>query len=298
MTGTDRASRAPERAQTHTAALLLIAVLLTATPGTAEQAGPVRTRLVSDVSQAVPGRAFWLGVELTIDAGWHVYWQNAGESGVPTQVTWQLPEGWHACAVLWPVPERFDDPPLVTYGYRDKVVLLSRIVPGPAGSDAPSRVTVAADVRWMACKEICRPGQGTASLELDVGSPRSKPRRQTAACTLTRGFLAGIPAAQCGWRATAEISEGKAALRVTAPDHVPAETTRTLHLFPLLQGLVGEQAPARKGDAPGILRFTVRGPALTAGTAGRLAGILAPPGRKAQKQWRAVRITVPLPDSR
>ena len=37
-------------------------------------------RLVSEQDAVVPGKTFWVGIDLVLDDGWHVYWQNPGDS--------------------------------------------------------------------------------------------------------------------------------------------------------------------------------------------------------------------------
>ena len=40
-------------------------------------------RLVSEQDTVVPGRTFWVGIDMALDDGWHVYWQNPGDSPEP-----------------------------------------------------------------------------------------------------------------------------------------------------------------------------------------------------------------------
>jgi DsbC/DsbD-like thiol-disulfide interchange protein len=40
------------------------------------------------------------------DDGWHIYWQNPGDSGEPPRIKWQLPSGVTATALEWPTPMR------------------------------------------------------------------------------------------------------------------------------------------------------------------------------------------------
>ena len=66
-----------------------------------------RARLVLSHETARPGDTVLAGVELTMDAGWHTYWQNGGDSGQPTEIHWALPAGISAGEIQWPVPEKF-----------------------------------------------------------------------------------------------------------------------------------------------------------------------------------------------
>jgi len=54
-----------------------------------------RVDTVANVSAIAPGQPFMLGFKFTIAPGWHIYWKNPGDSGLPTEVKLNLPEGFH-----------------------------------------------------------------------------------------------------------------------------------------------------------------------------------------------------------
>src|SRR5438874_13838035 len=81
----------------------------------------VQATLLADVDSVKPGKPFTLGVLLKIKPGWHVYWTNPGDSGAPTRVKWNLPEGWKAAELQYPIPRRIELPGgVVNYGYEDQ----------------------------------------------------------------------------------------------------------------------------------------------------------------------------------
>src|ERR1039458_3932577 len=56
--------------------------------------GPAtQTRLLLVAEAAQPGDEVLAGVELKMAPGWHTYWRNGGDSGLPTTVKWTLPPG-------------------------------------------------------------------------------------------------------------------------------------------------------------------------------------------------------------
>ena len=57
------------------------------------QTDNVRAELLADVAAVKPGEPFWVGLRQTIRPKWHTYWKNPGDSGLPTEITWKLPEG-------------------------------------------------------------------------------------------------------------------------------------------------------------------------------------------------------------
>ena len=49
--------------------------------------------LVSEIHSIQPGSVFYISVRFRMDAGWHIYWKDPGDSGMPPKVEWLLPEG-------------------------------------------------------------------------------------------------------------------------------------------------------------------------------------------------------------
>ncbi|MBP6375864.1 MAG: protein-disulfide reductase, partial [Giesbergeria sp.] len=67
----------------------------------------VRAELVADAPQGVaPGQPLWLGLQITHQPGWHTYWKNPGDSGLPTELRWTLPAGVDVGDIAWPVPQK------------------------------------------------------------------------------------------------------------------------------------------------------------------------------------------------
>lgn len=101
------------------------------------------------------------------ESGWHTYWENPGDTGLPTRLTWRLMEGAHAGEIVWPVPERIVVGGLVNFGFHGKTVLPVEISP-PKG-DSGIRVeafTIDLTARWLVCEEVCIPGKADFSLVL------------------------------------------------------------------------------------------------------------------------------------
>jgi len=167
----------------HMASRAFIATLcLTALPAAvcAAQADAdepnVTARLLADTTAVAPGESLLLGVHLTMADGWHVYWKNPGEAGLPTRVRWTLPDGFRAGHLKWPVPERFTMPGRITaFGYAGEVMLLAWItVPDDLGDR--KQVTFKAKVSWLACNDTCVPGEAQVQVTLPVGRRPDTPQ--------------------------------------------------------------------------------------------------------------------------
>ena len=80
------------------------------TPSHFNDQGPamthVRVEMGLDRSAIPPGGGATIGVRFVIEDGWHLYWRNNGDSGLPIGVTFEAPEGVRIGPIQWPAPER------------------------------------------------------------------------------------------------------------------------------------------------------------------------------------------------
>jgi len=216
------------------ALLLLLALLLMPV---AVQARGIEPELVAE-GPAPAGGEVELAIHMRPAPGWHGYWLNPGDAGLPMDVKWQLPTGFSAGQLHYPVPTRLKVAGLMNYVFeRDYAVLVRLKV--PAG--AQRTVRIRADAHWLACTDkICVPEQGELSLDLPVGT--GAPNR--ARFDFWRTELAQ-PLATIG-----HFAADKNKLRVAIP--LPASVEiRDPYLFPVTDGIVDYEAPQtfrRAGD--------------------------------------------------
>jgi thiol:disulfide interchange protein len=137
-----------------------------AAPTTPASVSHVTARLVSVTKKVQPGHPFLVGVELTMRDGWHTYYKDSGDAGMPTKITWSLPDGSKVSDIRWPAPQKFNDAGIVTYGYTKSTVLFCEVTP-PENIDS-KWFTVHALVKWLECKDICIPGEAVLSLSLPI----------------------------------------------------------------------------------------------------------------------------------
>lgn len=130
-------------------------------------ASPIKAYLSSETQAIIPGTPFTLFVVFEIEPGWHIYYKDPGQSGMPTQVDLILPKGFTAQSLSWPPAETFKDAGIVTYGYSKKVRLSTKVTPSKAIKPGES-IKVKATTSWLACKHSCVPGDSSISLDLKV----------------------------------------------------------------------------------------------------------------------------------
>ena len=158
----------------------LVLVTLLWAPALAH-ARAIEAQLVAE-GLAPPGGVVELAISMHPAPGWHGYWVNPGDAGLPMDVQWQLPTGFSIGALRYPVPTRLTVAGLMNYVFeRDYAVLVGLKVP----PDARGTVPVRAEARWLACTDrICVPEHGRLSLDLAVG--RATPGRATFDAWRTR----------------------------------------------------------------------------------------------------------------
>jgi len=143
---------------------------------TAEEAR-VQASLIADTSAIEPGSTFWLGVHFEIEDGWHIYWRNPGDAGLATDVRFELPDGFVAGPLQWPLPVAFiQSEGIPGYGYEGSVVLAAEITV-PRHFDRSKSGTVWAEASWLACKGVCV--LGSAELEASLAEIDEDPVFQT-----------------------------------------------------------------------------------------------------------------------
>jgi hypothetical protein len=146
---------------------------------------PARATLLCDVSRIAPGQAFDVGVLIDLDSNWHTYWLNPGESGSPAKITWNLPQGFEAGDIQWPLPTQFSKPgEPIGYGYEKQVLL--RVTIKPPVNLTLREVDLRAKVSWLVCDaDVCTPAHATFKRTLPVGRS-SEPGSSEEVATLAK----------------------------------------------------------------------------------------------------------------
>jgi thiol:disulfide interchange protein/DsbC/DsbD-like thiol-disulfide interchange protein len=149
--------------------LPLLGLVALSAPAGAQPAhsGHVSAELISEFQALAPGRTAHVGLRLVHEPHWHTYWTVPGDAGLPTRLTWQLPSGFQASPVQWPVPQLLRVGPLANYGYGGTVLLLADITV-PAATPEGTQVRVAAHADWLECADVCIPESAQLQLTLPV----------------------------------------------------------------------------------------------------------------------------------
>ena len=167
----------------HYLRVLVIVLLASAVPAIAQlrevgtgAPGPVKAphitaELISDSGTISPGSASHVALSLTMESGWHVYWQYAGDSGEAPTVSWSAPQGITLGPMQYPAPSRLPLGPLMDYGYEGTAIFPYALT---ASQQLPvGDTTLQAHVQWLVCREVCLPGKALLGLALKVAPTAS-----------------------------------------------------------------------------------------------------------------------------
>jgi thiol:disulfide interchange protein DsbD len=154
--------------------------------------GPVKAQhltveMVSLAPAVAPGGTVDVGLVITLEEKWHVYWINAGDSGEPPRIKWTLPHGVTAGPMQFPIPSRLPLGPLMDFGYEDEVAFPVKLT--AAKNLKPGPIHLDARVDWRVCREVCIPGKAHLGLNLTVDPKATAPAQPVGALGEALGLL-------------------------------------------------------------------------------------------------------------
>jgi thiol:disulfide interchange protein DsbD len=235
-------------------ASLFVFIAASIAPAAAQFSGDgpmVDASLVADRASVAPGETVHIALHQEITRGWHTYWRNPGDSGEPTRLTLDLPEGWSAGEIIWPAPKAYPLGPITNYGYSNSVTLPVPVTV-PEGF-APGRVEIPAEATWLVCEDICIPEEASLTLSLQVGESRAD---RSGARLIEAAIAAAPQPAPAGFEAA--VSEGGDGLSFTFAGLL-LDGASDVYLFPYVSGLIDHAAEQRVSTGSGALRIDVPG---------------------------------------
>jgi thiol:disulfide interchange protein DsbD len=114
-----------------------------------------------------------VGMHFSLADGWHVYWRNPGDTGLPPRIEIEAP-GYEIGEIVWPAPSIFEeaDGLFTTFGYSDQVLLSMPLERTDASAATDRDGVVRANARVLVCKTECVPA--TFSLSSPLASALSR----------------------------------------------------------------------------------------------------------------------------
>lgn len=190
----------------------------------------VTVDIVANRTAGTPRADYRVAVRLRHEPGWHTYWRFAGDTGYAPEVEWRLPRRWSAEPLGWPLPQKHKTGTLTNFVYSGEVLLPYKL-DIPWGTPYGTSGTIKAKVEWLACKDVCIPGEAEVSFRVPV-DVASKPSEHAR---LFDDARRSIPE-HVSTEHIAATLEGDRLQVDFAP--LAGKIDRTIEFFPLSEGVV------------------------------------------------------------
>ncbi|MEO1014750.1 MAG: protein-disulfide reductase DsbD domain-containing protein [Pseudomonadota bacterium] len=280
---------------TAIAAAIISLVGIDAASGRAAAAERVVTEHSVSVLEAAadgvaPGGEIDVVLRQELQEGWHVYWRNPGDTGLPLEFAWDMPAGFEAGDIEYPAPERIRIGDFVNYGHHGAPAFVTTLT-APADAAPGETARFGLTATWLICEEICVPESGEFELTLPiVEAPR--PVAEVAAYVEELRAAAPTP-----WPGEARVHAGPDGpiLVLSAEEHAPDLSAGSFHFFAdeeLMTIPAAAQTAARSGDGLTVVRLAggdaYDGDAYDGDGASRLTGLLAVGDGAGRRDYRVV----------
>ncbi len=125
----------------------------------------VTVKVLTSTDEINETQALDVLVKFTMHNDWHIFAENPGSIGRPTEVKWRLPEGYRVENIRWSKPKDFKKGKIIQHGYDTTAYYSATIVP----IDRPEKVQdLDVEVSWLACREECVPEKMVRTLSFAV----------------------------------------------------------------------------------------------------------------------------------
>ncbi len=126
----------------------------------------VAKRLLVNADSVRAGDTVEAGVLFEMDPGWHIYWRDAGQGGMSTEVIFDASSAAPG-PVMWPEPTVYHEAggSIITFGYGDTALLFAEF---EIDDDAQHEVQISADVDYLVCEVDCIPGRAALTRTLRI----------------------------------------------------------------------------------------------------------------------------------
>jgi len=187
-----------------------------------------------------------VGLYFKLEPGWHIYWKNPGDAGLPPHVSWTLPAGIIAGPMQFPAPKRLPLGPLMDFGYEKEVLFPLKLHVADSVKGGP--VTLRAKVDWLICQASCIPGKAELEVQRNVfggmfkipyGLPAQfRPFIERIPKSLPRSVKLGFISTREGFRLTVETGRRETTALFFPADQDILDNPAPQKVTPLENGLI------------------------------------------------------------
>lgn len=131
-----------------------------------ETENAVKVTYKASHKEIAPGDTLLIEFTFEIKKGWHIYWINPGDAGLPTIIQLKENQVGKQIDVLMDVPKILKEEDLVFYCYENKTTMVSKIIIPPAANLGKN--TLEFDISWLMCKNECFPGKINLKISVEI----------------------------------------------------------------------------------------------------------------------------------
>ncbi len=226
------------------------------------QSAHIKASLIASSGSIPSNGGMTIALDYTAAPGWHTYWVNPGDTGLPATFTWNLPDGVTTGAIRWPVPEALPAFGLMSYGYEGRTLLLIPLH-NHSTLGRGETLPISAHIDFLVCSDVCVPEGLDVHLDLKVGSGVAGPQ-STVITQAEKALPSPVHVTS-----TIDMRDGTAELGFP----IPVAHPQGAYFFPEQTGVLSASAPQTLdiGAKGFTLRSKAAGATLPDGT---LSGVL------------------------
>ncbi|MDE2595441.1 MAG: thioredoxin family protein [Sphingomonadales bacterium] len=221
--------------------LAIVSAALLAAPAAAAPTH-IAASLVAE-SAGTPGGTVWLAFDMRPEQGWHGYWINPGDAGLPLTPTWTLPPGASTGELRYPVPHGLLLSGLMNHVFESAYAVLVPLTL-PASAVQGSRLPLSVKLDWLACTDkLCVPESAALQTAITIAAPGAAPAHDAR----FDAWRAALPA-PLGAKASFALAGDTVRLGLPIPHGLALQDP---HLFAAEDRVLDYAAPQaffRKGD--------------------------------------------------
>lgn len=161
-------------------AIILSPTLAKATPLSTDERVTITTKL--SPKTVVPGTKCTITVLFTITPGDHIYGPIPGDTGLPTKVAWELPQGLNITDTRWSPSQEIEKDGLKYTIYEGEAKLETDILI-PSDQTSNSELNIVGNASWLICNDSCIPGKSKFLVKVPIkeAMPSSEQNSPTVA---------------------------------------------------------------------------------------------------------------------
>ena len=172
---------------------LLSAWLLPVAAADAQPSSRAAVTLHASSAEPAPGRTTMLALRFVPRPGWHGYWSNPGDSGLPPSVKWNVPKGVRIGALQHPAPEVLSVAGMTSFVHSGQYVLLAPMKVS-ASFKAGDSLPIKGEIDFLICSDkLCVPQQASVDLDLKVGDGAVDPDTRALFVAASKAIPRSLP---------------------------------------------------------------------------------------------------------